>query len=96
MTATDPATPPTPEPPKTPAKAAPGATTARPGVSITFADPEKVSTGYSLPTDLHNELREAAKVRGVSASYLVQKAVEDYLPRLIPVEELTLVRPLGS
>lgn len=63
---------------------------------MTIAEPEKVSTGYSLPVDLHTELREAAKARGVSASYLVQKAVEDYLPRLIPVEELTLVRPVGS
>lgn len=96
MTATAPATPPTPDPPNTTAKAGPGAPIARPGVSIAFAEPEKTSTGYSLPVDLHNELREAAKARGVSASYLVQKAVEDYLPRLIPVEELTLVRPVGS
>jgi hypothetical protein len=82
-------------------------TTVRPGVSVTSlngnvpparteADPEKVSTGYSLPSALHEELRTAAKERGVSASYLVQKAVEDYLPRLIPVDELTLVRPVAQ
>jgi hypothetical protein len=96
MTATTPATPPTPDPPKAPAKAGPGAPSAATEAPAATPEPEKISTGYSLPTDLHTALREAAKARGVSASYLVQKAVEDYLPRLIPVEELTLVRPVGS
>lgn len=94
MTATAPASPLTDLLPPPPTKAAPRPPTAPSTPPVT--DPEKTSTGYSLPTDLHNELREAAKARGVSASYLVQKAVEDYLPRLIPVDELTLVRPVGS
>lgn len=82
-------------------------TTSRPGVSVTSlkdnvpaarteAEPEKTSSGYSLPTALHAELQKAAKERGYSTSFLVQKALEDYLPRLIPVEELALVRPVGS
>lgn len=60
------------------------------------AEPEKTSSGYSLPTALHAELQKAAKERGYSTSFLVQKALEDYLPRLIPVEELALVRPVGA
>lgn len=70
-------------------------TTSRPGVSITTAaaEPEKTSSGYSLPTALHKQLQEAARERGYSTSFLVQKALEDYLPRLIPVTELALVRP---
>jgi hypothetical protein len=58
--------------------------------------PENISSGYSLPIDLHDELRTAAKDRGLSASYLVEKALRDYLPRLIPVDELALVRPVAA
>jgi hypothetical protein len=82
MTATDP----TPKP----GKAAPVPLSAASEPPITA----NISSGYSLPVDLHDELRAAAKARGLSASYLVQKALEDYLPRLIPVEELALVRPV--
>lgn len=41
-----------------------------------------------FPTHLHDILVEAAKERDVSVNYLVTKAVEEYLPRLIPVDEL--------
>jgi hypothetical protein len=74
------------------------ATKAAPAALTTASEPPitaNISSGYSLPVDLHDELRAAAKARGLSASYLVQKALEDYLPRLIPVEELALVRPVA-
>ncbi len=77
-------------------KAGPGPLSASSNGSTPAPEPEKISTGYSLPIALHAELRQAAKERGVSSSYLVELAVRDYLPRLIPVEELTLVRPIGS
>lgn len=58
--------------------------------------PEKTSSGYSLPTDLHDEVRKCAAERGFSTSHLVELALRDFLPRLIPVAEVVLVRPAGT
>lgn len=80
------------EPTPRPVKAVP----APPRPASEPSRPETTSSGYSLPFALHDKLREEAKARGLSASYLVQKALEDYLPRLIPVDELALVRPVSS
>ncbi len=62
---------------------APKAAPARPSAPPAAPDaaPEKVSSGYSLPPALHDDLRAKAKERGVTASYLV---------------ELSLVRPLSK
>ena len=52
----------------------------------------RTATAIRLPADLHDQLVAAAEERMVSANWLVIKALEDFLPRLIPVDELTLVR----
>jgi predicted HicB family RNase H-like nuclease len=52
----------------------------------------RVVTAVRFPEEIHNALLEAADERDVSINYLVNKAVEYFLPRLIPADELTLVR----
>ena len=55
--------------------------------------PAPVKFTVRLPGELHAELAAAADERNVSAARLVELAVRDYLPRLIPADELTYVRP---
>lgn len=45
-------------------------------------------TKIRFPSSLYDKLSEAADEREVSVNYLVTKAVEEFLPRLIPVHEL--------
>lgn len=49
-----------------------------------------------LPEELADLLREAADDRDLSVNYLVIKAVEEFLPRLIPADELRLTRARNS
>jgi hypothetical protein len=41
-----------------------------------------------LSPELHARLAQAAEERDLSINYLVNRAVTEFLPRLIPVEEL--------
>lgn len=50
------------------------------------------ATAIRFPIELHEALAEAAFDRDVSINYLVCKAVEDFLPRLIPIDEFRLTR----
>ena len=52
----------------------------------------RTATAIRFPEELHEQLRHAAEERDLSINYLVVKAVEQFLPRLIPAEELTLTR----
>lgn len=54
--------------------------------------PKMTATAIRFPDDLHEKLRLAAEERDLSINYLVNRAVADFLPRLIPVEEFTLIR----
>ena len=53
---------------------------------------ERITTAVRIPESLHNRLREAADERELSANYLIVRAIEDYLDRLIPADEFSLVR----
>lgn len=53
---------------------------------------ERTTTAIRFPTDLLEQLREAAADRDLSVNYLVVRAVEDFLRRLIPAEEFRLTR----
>jgi predicted transcriptional regulator len=53
---------------------------------------DRVTTAIRLPAELHDRLREAADERDLSINYLVVKAVEEFLERLIPADELRLTR----
>jgi predicted transcriptional regulator len=52
----------------------------------------RTTTAIRFPDDLHDKLRQAADDRDLSINFLVVKAVEQFLPKLIPAEELTLTR----
>jgi predicted transcriptional regulator len=54
-------------------------------------DPDRVSTQVRLPAELHERLRRTAAERQVSANLLVERAVDDYLDRLPPVDEVAPV-----
>jgi predicted HicB family RNase H-like nuclease len=53
---------------------------------------QRVTTALRFPADLHERLRAAAEERDLSVNYLVVKAVEEFLDRLIPADELRLTR----
>jgi hypothetical protein len=42
---------------------------------------------------VHAALREAAEDRDLTMNYLVVRAVQEFLGRLIPADELKLTRP---
>jgi len=48
---------------------------------------KRITTAVRLPEDIHERLRDAADERDVSVNYLITKAVDDYLDRLVPAEE---------
>ena len=52
----------------------------------------RTATAIRFPDDLHEQLVRAAEERDLSVNYLVVKAVQDYLPRLIPADQFTLTK----
>lgn len=54
---------------------------------------ERVTTAIRLPKSVHARLHEAAGERGVSANHLILVALDDFLDRLIPVEDMRYTRP---
>lgn len=52
------------------------------------------STAIRFPPELHERLREAADDRDVSINWLVVRACEDFLPRLLPADEIVWTRPI--
>lgn len=53
---------------------------------------QRTTTAIRFPEALHERLRTAAEERDLSINYMVTKAVEDFLTRLIPASELKLTR----
>lgn len=49
---------------------------------------ERVATAIRLPKPLHERLHKEADERMISVNLIVCRAVEDFLEKLIPVEEL--------
>ena len=56
----------------------------------------RTTTAIRFPDYLHDELVQAAEERDVSINWLVNRAVADFLPRLIPANELQWTRPAAS
>jgi predicted transcriptional regulator len=52
----------------------------------------RTTTAIRFPDELHDRLKEAADQRDLSINFLVVKAVEDFLPRLLPADEFRLTR----
>jgi predicted transcriptional regulator len=51
-----------------------------------------MTTAVRFPKETHTRLTQAAEERDLSVNWMVNRAVEDFLDRLIPVEELRLTR----
>lgn len=47
----------------------------------------RVTTAVRLTPELHEDLVAAAKDHGLSINWLVSKAIEEFLSRLLPSEE---------
>lgn len=56
----------------------------------------RTTTAVRFPPDIHAALVEAAEERDVSINWLVNRAVAEFLPRLIPVEEMLWTRPVAN
>lgn len=52
----------------------------------------RISSGYRISPKLHKRLTAAANERDVSVNWLITKAIEDYLGRLLPVGEIKWTR----
>lgn len=52
----------------------------------------RTTTAIRFPDEVHEQLRVAASERDLSINFLVVKAVEEFLDRLIPANELRLTR----
>lgn len=51
---------------------------------------ERTTTAVRFPDELHKRLRQAAAERDLSINFMVVRAVEDFLGRLLPPEEIKL------
>ncbi len=52
----------------------------------------RVTRSIRLSPELFERLQEAAKDRDLSLNFLVTEAIEEFLDKLIPVDELRLTR----
>jgi predicted DNA-binding protein len=55
-------------------------------------DQPRVATAVRLPKQLHERIQREADERQVSVNYIVERAIERYLERMVPVAELQLER----
>jgi predicted HicB family RNase H-like nuclease len=53
---------------------------------------QRTATAIRFPEQLHEQLVQAADERDLSVNYIVVRAVQDFLPRLIPANEFKLTR----
>lgn len=54
--------------------------------------PQRTSTAIRFVPEVHDRLVAAAEERDVSINWLVNRAVEQFLDRLIPVDEWEITR----
>lgn len=51
---------------------------------------DRIGLSIRVPESVHAQLHEAAAERDVSVNWLVNRALVDFLGRLIPASEITL------
>jgi predicted HicB family RNase H-like nuclease len=49
---------------------------------------DRVTKAVRMSPDLDERVKTAARERGISANVLINAALEDYLERLLPVDEV--------
>jgi hypothetical protein len=61
--------------------------------AVTMASSKnRMTTAIRFPEAMHEQLKEAADERDLSINFLVVKAVEEFLERLVPADEFRLTR----
>lgn len=60
---------------------------------MTGSAKKRATTGIRFRPELHRRLTKAAEERDLSINWLVNRAVEEFLDRLIPADEFVLTRP---
>lgn len=58
--------------------------------------PPRLTTAIRFKPETHDALVAAAEERDLSINFLVNRAVEDFLRRLVPVAEFSLTRKEGE
>ena len=58
-------------------------------------DERTVTTAVRLPPEVHERLKAAAEERDLSMNWMINRAVERFLERLIPVDELKFAKGEG-
>lgn len=53
---------------------------------------QRMTTAIRFPEPLHERLKEAADERDLSINFLVVKACEEFVDRLLPAEEMRFTR----
>lgn len=53
---------------------------------------QRMTTAIRFPEPLHEQLKEAADERDLSINFLVVKACEEFVERLLPVDEMRFTR----
>lgn len=54
---------------------------------------KRITTAIRVPERLHERLTAAADERYVSVNYLVVRAIDELLRRLVPADDVELLRP---
>lgn len=52
----------------------------------------RINTAIRITPEVHEALTAAAADRGVSMNWLICKAIDEFLPRLIPLDEMRWTR----
>jgi hypothetical protein len=60
--------------------------------SVVMSAKPRTTTAIRFPDEVHERLKQAAEDRDLSINFLVVKAVEDFLERLVPAHEFRLTR----
>lgn len=55
-------------------------------------DEDRVTKTVRISPELDDRLKAAARERGVSVNLLINTALDDYLERLLPVEQVLVLR----
>lgn len=57
------------------------------------SNPDKVATNVRLDPEVHTRLRQECNARMVSIQMMIERAVIEFLDRLVPLDEMTGKKP---
>jgi predicted HicB family RNase H-like nuclease len=57
---------------------------------------DRVTTAVRVPKTLHERVRSVAEERQVGVNFLMVRALEEYLDRLVPIDEVGRTQPVDG